>query len=92
MPSWVKLPPAGWPGQMVWTWLLVTPTPLASSRYADAPVPSCGCTTSSAELYRVVVGTYALSPPLERSVVIKLLLYSCCMIDGTQFGEAVPGQ
>ena len=39
-----------------------------------------------------MVGTYALSPPLERRVAIKVLLYSCCMMDGTQFGEAVPGQ
>lgn len=50
MASWVKFPPAGWPGQMVWIWLLVTPTPRASSRYADAPVPSWGWTTWSALL------------------------------------------
>lgn len=57
--------------------MLDTPTPRVSRRNADADGPDWGWTTSSVELYTVVVGTYAESPPLARRVVMNLEFHVC---------------
>ena len=57
----------------------------------DVPVPVCGLAISSVLLYTVVVGTYALSPPLQRRVVMILLVCACWMIAGVHVFEATLG-